>query len=106
MENRENKVTPGEVVSSTRKYSNKDNTTRKYIICADVDIRNGKAVNFSNGSLITKDVPTSGSANFSKGENWFNFNANNLSEEDTKGAFDAVMEFIEDVTKDIESPSE
>lgn len=98
-----NKVTAGEVVSATRKYSNKDDADRRFNISADVNIRNGNAVHFNNGSLTSVVEPASGSANFSKGEGWFSLNANNLTDNEAKEAFDAILDFIAYVNEDVES---
>lgn len=103
MANQGNKVTAGDIVSATRRYSNKDNADRKFNISADVNIQNGKAVNFNNGSVTKKDEPVNGSANFSKGEGWLSFNSNNLSDAETKSAFSDVMDFMSDVESNVES---
>lgn len=96
-------VTAGDYVSATRKYSNKDNSERKFNISADVNIADGKVTNVNNGSVTKIDEPTNGSANFSKGEGWVSFNANNLSEKDTREAFEAAMDFVKDVNESVTS---
>lgn len=97
------KVTAGEIVSATRQYSNKDDANRKFNITADVSIKNGKVINFNNGSLIVLDVPATGSANFSQGEGWLSFNTNNLTDEEVKEAFDATLVFMNDVRNNVDS---
>lgn len=99
-------VTAGDFVSATRKYSNKDNTQRKFNITADVNIANGKVTAFNNGSLTKVDEPTNGSGNFSKGENWMSFNSNNLSDNDSKEAFEALIDFVKDVNESVTSMPE
>lgn len=96
-------VTAGDVISATRKYSNKDNEDRKYNITADVSIANGKVNQFSNGTLASKDEPSNGSANFSKGEAWISFNANNLSDTEVKEAFESIMDFASAVEESVSS---
>lgn len=100
MATNEIKVTAGEVVSSTRKYSNTEDGKRVFDIKADVNISNGKVTNFSNGSLVKRDKPDhEGNANFSSGidYNYFSFNSGNLSAEETKEAVLAVLQFMSDV---------
>ena len=99
-------VTAGDFVSATRKYSNKDNAERLFNISADVNIANGRVTNFNNGSLTKASEPTNGSANFSKGENWISYNANNLSDNDSKEAFEAVIDFVKDVNESVTSQTE
>lgn len=99
-------VTAGDFVSATRKYSNKDNAERLFNISADVNIANGKVTSINNGSLTKASEPTNGSANFSKGENWISYNANNLSDSDAKQAFDAILEFVKDVEESVTSQTE
>ena len=105
MATKETKVTAGAVVSSTRKYSNEDDATRVFNISADVNIRNGKVENINSGSLVTKESTNIGSANFSCGNdfNYFSFNSNNMPVENTKEAFNAVLQFVKDVESDVAS---
>lgn len=98
-------VTAGDIVSATRKYSNKDNEGRLFNISADVNIKGNKASAFNNGQVVKKDEPTNGSANFSKGESWMSFNSNNLSDEETSQAFIASMDFMKDVEDSVTSQS-
>lgn len=99
-------VTAGEVVSATRKYSNKDNAGRKFNISADVNISNGKVTSINNGTFTKADEPTNGSGNFSKGENWMSVNFNNFSEYSIKEAFEAILDFEKDVNESVNSLSE
>ena len=97
------KVTPGEIVSSTRKYSNKDDSSRRFDISADVNIQNGSVTNFNNGQLTADN---SKSANFSKGEGWFAFNSSQLEGSDLKEAFEATLDFIQNVNDNVNSNQE
>lgn len=103
MATQDKKVTAGDVVSATVKYTNKDNADRKFDISADVNISNGKVTNFNNGELRKKDSSEFSNANFnSSGDNaYFNYNCNNLSEEESKEAFVAIYDFISDVNRSV-----
>lgn len=96
------KVTAGDYVSATRKYSNREDDSRKFDINANVNIAYGKVTNFTNGSLVKREDPTNGSATFSKGESWISFNVNNMTEEEAREAFNAVADFFEAVNSSVE----
>lgn len=108
MVNKGTKVTAGEVVSSTRKYSNVDDTTRVFNIKADVNIQNGKVANINEGSLNLKDSDAYKNANFSCGQNmsYFAFNSNGLTMTEIQEAVTAILTFITDVDKNVESLNE
>lgn len=99
------KVTPGEVVSAKVRYTNQDDTTRKFNITADVNISNKKATNFENGNITRKESTEYGNANFHVGENlnFLSFNSNGLNITDARNAFDAMLVFIEAVNVNVES---
>lgn len=99
------KITAGEVVSSTRKYSNINDGTRLFNIEADVNIQNGKVTNFNSGTLTRKEANAYGNANFSAGNNldYFAFNSNGLNASEVKDALDAIMDFMSNVKENVES---
>lgn len=107
MATKNTKVTAGEIVSSTRKYSNAEDENRKFNISVDVIIKDGKATNFNSGTFSRTDTDSYGNGNFNCGSNlsFFSFNTNGLSLEETKEAFNAVYSFIEGVNADVESSS-
>lgn len=105
MATRETKVTAGEVVSETVRYTNKDDDSRIFDITADVYIQDKKVTNFNQGSLTKTDSQNYGSANFNAGSNlnYFNFNSNGFNEDEVKQAVNDVLVFISKVEENIES---
>lgn len=99
-------VTAGDFISATRKYSNKDNAERIFNINADVEIKNNQVITINKGSVTKATEATNGNATFSKGENWISFNANNLSSEEQKEAFEAILGFIADVEENVKTINE
>lgn len=99
------KVTAGEVVSATVKYTNLDDDSRKFNISADVNIQNKKATGFNSGAVAKKDSTDYSNATFSAGQdfNYFSFNSNNLKEGDIKEALEETLAFIANVQKNVES---
>lgn len=99
------KVTAGEVVSATVKYTNKDDEARKFDITADVNIADKKVTNFNNGELRKRDNVDFTNANFSSSGDYtyLNYNCNQLTAEESKEAFTAIYEFMEDVNKNVTS---
>ena len=96
-------VTPGDFISSVRKYSNKDKEGRLFNISADVNVSKNEVTSFSNGLLSKANEPATGSANFNSGDSWMSFNANNLSDAELPQAFSEVLDFMKDVKKSVNS---
>lgn len=102
MARQSNKVTAGEVVASTQKYSNVDDDSRLYDIVVDVNIQNGKPVNFNNGTVTAREGGNGYLASFNSGENYqyFGFSAGNSDAEEIKALVGLVLEFIDNVEKE------
>lgn len=105
MATKETKVTAGEVVSATVKYTNFDDEARRFNISADVNIQNKKATNFNTGVVSKIAEADYGNANFSAGQdlNYFSFNSNGLKDVEVKAALDDTLAFIANVQKSVES---
>lgn len=101
----EKKVTAGQVVSATVKYTNLDDESRKFNISADVNIQDKKVTNFNSGTVVKKDTTDYGNANFNAGQGltYFGFSSNNLNAEELKEAIGATLAFIADVEKNVET---
>lgn len=104
----ENKVTAGEVVSATQKFTNYEDSSRRFNISVEAIIRDKKVSIFNSGALTSRDISSRGNANFSCGENlnFFAFNSNDLTAAEIKEAVDAVIAFIEDVKETVETNNE
>lgn len=105
MATKDTKVTAGQVVSATVKYTNLDDETRKFDISADVNIQDKKVTNFNSGVVSKKESVDYGNANFGAAQDlsYFSFNSNGLNMEETKEAVSSVLAFIEDVKENVES---
>lgn len=108
MATKNTKITVGNIVSSTRKYSNVDDAERVFNIHAEVNIKEGKTVGFNLGTLNRKNSDTYGNATFNCGQdvNHFSFNSNGLSKEEIKEAVNAIVDFINEVDKNVEELNE
>lgn len=104
MATKDTKVTAGDVVSATIKFTNKDDVDRKFDISAEVNIQDKNIVSYNNGYVTIKDSQDNGNANFNAGTdfNYFSFNSNGFNALDVKEAVGAVITFIEDVKTNIE----
>lgn len=105
MATKDNKVTQGEIVSATVRFTNFDDVERKFNISADVNIQDKKVASFQNGSIGRRDSSEYGSGNFSAGAdfNYFSFNTNGFKAEEIKEVLAASLEFIGDVNTSVES---
>lgn len=99
-----NKVTAGEIISATQRFSNIGDPDRKYDISADVNFDNGKVQNFNTG--VVKPVGEEGmkqaSFNASASLSYFNFSTNSVEAADIKDYLDAALNFMAEV-KSIET---
>lgn len=95
----DSKVTPGEIIASTQRFSNQNDDTRKYDISVDVNISGGVVQNFNTGTIKQKDSEGYGNATFSSNAelSYFNFSSNSLSEAQIKESLNAALEFINDI---------
>lgn len=99
------KVTAGEVVASTIKYSNQTDSDRVFDIKAEVNVLNGKVSNINNGRISKKGSTeyVGGDFNCCESLNYFGFNANGLNQEEIEMAVKSALTFISDVKESIES---
>lgn len=102
------KVTAGDVVSATVKYTNEADSRRKFNIDCEVGISNGKVIGFSNGRFTKKDSTEYANGNFNAGADnaYIGFNCNGLTTEESKEAFGAVLAFMEDVKASVNQKAE
>lgn len=104
----DSKVTVGEIVSATVKYSNKDDASRVYDISADVRIENGTAQSFDNGMVQPLGQNSDGmgvsDATFNSwSENNASITFNNSDSEKAVAITAAVYAFMADVKASIVS---
>lgn len=101
------KITAGDIVSAVRKFSNRDDETRKFDISLEANIYQGKVTNINNGIVKGTGEDSTGSATFNLGEgfSYFGFSSNNYDAETIQEAVLAVVDFVQEL-KAIVNPIE
>lgn len=102
------KVTAGDIVSATVKYSNQDDASREFDIFANVSIT-GKDVSSIDGGIVNNKGGNISVATFNCGadaNNYCNIYFTNVKSEKAQQITGAIYSFVKDVLENVKSKNE